>query len=168
MRIKVSYILLSLLNILCHIDAVFSQQTDFTGNWEIQEKTSISGVLYENGVPKQIKTIQKPDIIIIEKMNTNQSGADYTTADTISLNGKVCESITPQKRKKSILIKWSDESKVLTQTSNFSYPDNENNVAYTITDIWKLSESGETLTLIRTLASPKSDGWSIKAVYIKK
>jgi hypothetical protein len=168
MRIKVSFILLTVLSILCHTDAVFSQKTDFTGNWEIREKTSVSGVLYENGVPKQIKTTQNPEIIIIEKINTNQSGLDYTTADTVSLNGKVSESITPQKRKKSIMIKWSDETKVLTQTSNFSYPDNENNVAYTITDIWKLSESGESLMLLRTMTSPKSDGWSIKAVYNKR
>ena len=162
------FIVLIFVSILCSTNVALSQIIDFSGTWGLKEQESISGILYANGVPKQIMIIGKSDSIIIQKINVNQSGTDYTTADTVSLDGKVCETVTPQRRKKSNMIKWSDDLQGLKQSASYSYPDNEEQQEYGITDIWKLSESGKILTLIRTCESTTNDSWSIKAVYSKR
>lgn len=59
-----------------------AQKTNFSGTWTLQDQQSISGKLYSNGVPKQIKVLQSANNIIIETTVAGSDG-DIVRADTI-------------------------------------------------------------------------------------
>jgi len=126
--------------------AAYAQQTDFSGTWVFGDQQSISGNLYSDVSPTQMKVTQKGDEIVIEK-TTSAGNGDVTTNETLTFDGKPFQTTTSSGRKKRITIKWSDDQKILTEiTALFSTLDNGKE-DYRITDRWSL-ENGK-LVLLR-------------------
>lgn len=126
--------------------AASAQQTDFSGTWVFEDQQSISGNLYSDVSPTQMKVTQKGDEIAIEK-TTSAGNGDVTTNETVTFDGKPFQTTTSSGRKKRITIKWSDDQKMLTETTAlFSTLDNGKE-DYRITDRWSL-ENGK-LVLLR-------------------
>ncbi len=123
-----------------------AQKTDFSGIWVFEDQQSISGNLYSDVSPTQMKVEQKGDEIAIEK-TTSAGNGDVTTNETVTFDGKPFQTTTSSGRKKRITIKWSDDQKMLTEiTALFSTLDNGKE-DYRITDRWSL-ENGK-LVLLR-------------------
>src|SRR6185437_14246375 len=93
--------------------AAYAQQTDFSGTWVFGDQQSISGNLYSDVSPTQMKVTQKGDEIVIEK-TTSAGNGDVTTNETLTFDGKPFQTTTSSGRKKRITIKWSDDQKILT------------------------------------------------------
>jgi hypothetical protein len=149
-------------------EPVFSQKADFSGTWIIKDQKSVSGTLYHNGVPKQLKVIQKADCITIDKITIKDSSEDITTTETIGFDGKPFETYTPSRRKKMVLIKWEDNSQCLVEIASYSSAANEKSLDYKITDTWILSDSGKKLILTRVNESNIGESWTMKAIYDKQ
>ncbi|MDP4130863.1 MAG: hypothetical protein Q8939_11940, partial [Bacteroidota bacterium] len=118
-----------------------AQPTDFSGTWVFEDQQSISGNLYSDVSPTQMKVTQKGDEIAIEK-TTSAGNGDVTTNEIVTFDGKPFQTTTSSGRKKRITIKWSDDQKMLTEiTALFSTLDNGKE-DYRITDRWSL-ENGK-------------------------
>lgn len=160
--------LLSLFTALLVTAVVFAQKTDFSGNWTLKDQHSISGTLYSNGVPKQIKVTQTKDNLTLEATTANAQGQDVTTTEKLAFNGEKFETTTASKRKKVVALNWDKEEKTFTNTSDLSQKTDTSKVEIRYTDTWSL-EDGKKLIMVRK-AENMSNGevWESKSIYQKQ
>jgi len=146
--------------------AAFAQKTDFSGNWSFTEQSSISGKLYSNGSPKAIKITLTATAITLEKTSAGASG-DVTTSETVSLDGKPFETVTPTtKRKKVITIAWSSNS-ALTEIASLYNATDPAKLDFKTTDTYTV-ENGELVLDRKTENFTNGETWESKANYSKK
>src|SRR4051812_49170983 len=117
-RTAVRWLVLSLCS-WCVSMRVFAQTDCFYGKWVLKERTSLSGVDFENGLPKKIGIAQKEDSLNIERLNTDASGNDYIIQESMSLNGIPATVPRPGNRKRTSAIKLSHDHSSLTETVNY-------------------------------------------------
>jgi hypothetical protein len=160
--------LLSLLAALLLTSIVFAQKTDLSGNWTLKDQRSISGTLYSNGVPKQIKVTQTNDALVLETTTANAQGQDVMTTENLAFNGKKFETTTPSKRKKSVALTWDTAGKIYTHTSDLSKITDTNKVEIRYTDTWSL-EDGKKLIMLRKAENfANGEVWESKSIYQKQ
>lgn len=142
-------------------------QTDFSGTWLLKDHQSISGILYSNGVPKQITVTQTPKTLIIEKITAGADGADFTTIDTLPSDGKAFNSITASKRKKETTLKWNaDKTGCMIQSMAYN-PQEANKVDFRNTDTWIL-ENDQLVQVRKNENFTNGETWESKAIYDKQ
>jgi hypothetical protein len=146
----------------------WSQKVNFSGKWILKDQHRISGNLYDNGVPKQMNIIQESDSMIIERVTMNQNQKDVRSVETIRFDGKLNNTVTPSKRKKTVMIKWSNDGQDFVETSIYNSAVDESKVDFKITDTWTLSNNGKTLTMMRVNESNIGESWASKAIYDKR
>jgi thioredoxin-related protein len=139
-----------------------AQKDKFSGTWFLQQRTIISGPDYINGVPKQISIKILADSISIGTISENEKG-DYTITELTSLDGKPVTMMRPGNIKRSSTSQWIEDRKSLKKVISYYKKDNDTEVEYTTTEVWKLSADGDTLTLLRT----QNKGDSTKGEYVK-
>jgi hypothetical protein len=160
--------LLSLLASLLLTTIVFAQKTDFSGTWILKDQISISGTLYGNGVPKQIKVTQTNDNLILESITSNAQGQDITTTENLAFNGDKFEATTASKRKKSVTLSRDQEGTTFTRTSDLSQITDTNKIEIRYTDTWSL-EDGKKLILLRKAENfANGEVWESKSIYQKQ
>ena len=137
-------------------------QTNFSGSWNLREKTHISGPEYANGAPAAFTVQQGRDSIIIIYPENN-------TRISFAQNGKPSASTGTQSGRKVIRnLKWSDDKKSVTFTSDIYKIDNENEIELTRIDNWKLSDDSKQLNFHRRSVETITESWEVSAVYDKK
>lgn len=160
-----SIILITVIFFTCNT-TLLAQRADFSGNWMLKDLQSISGKLYFNGVPKQMKVTQRPIEITIGKITDNGKGENITSSEIIEFNGKPFETTSVSQRKKVITIKWSNDQKSFTETSNIFSAVDTTKLEFTITDRWNL-EVGKLIMIRRNQNFTNGEVWESKAVYEK-
>src|SRR5450631_4335906 len=108
--------LIGFLMFLC--TATYAQSKNFTGTWSLSDQQSISGTLYSNGVPKQIKVTLNDSSLNMEKTTAN-SDQDVTIMEKANLDGKPTATITSSKRKKVVTIRRDNDENNFTEIVNF-------------------------------------------------
>ncbi len=146
--------------------AAFAQKTDFSGTWTLKDQKSISGILYGNGVPKQVKATQTKDDLTLETISANAQGEDVTTTESLSFNGKAFETTTSSKRKKSVTLKWAKDGKTFNRVSDLSQTVDTNKVEIRYTDTWSL-EDGNLILQRKAENFLNGETWESKSVYEK-
>lgn len=137
-------------------------QTNFSATWNIREKTHISGPEYANAAPAAFTVEQGRDSIIIIYPENN-------TRISFSQNGKPSTSTGTQSGRKVIRnLKWSDDKKSVTFTSDIYSTGNENKIELTRIDNWKLSDDGKQLIFHRRSVETITESWEVSALYDKK
>ena len=160
--------MLSVLTALLLTSIVFAQKTDFSGNWTLKDQKSISGTLYSNGVPKQIKVSQTKDNLTLESTTPNAQGQDITTTEKLAFTGEKFETTTASKRKKSVALAWDKEDKTLTHTADLSQTTDTNKVEIRYTDTWSI-EDGKKLIMLRKAENfVNGEVWESKGIYQKQ
>lgn len=158
-------ILIIVITALCFL---FADAQDFSGTWNLKERTSLTGNDYQNGLAKQITITNKKDSISITRIVANQYG-DVTQIEMVSIDGKPNPVITPGKRKKIAVIQWTINNKGFTESGSFSTPEDQNDISYKISETWTISDDGKRVTIVKTYESTKdaTDKWSMKGEYEK-
>jgi hypothetical protein len=142
------------------------QKTDFSGLWNFKDQESISGTLYGNGSPRQIKITQKSTEIAIEKTTADENGKDVTSTDSLNFEKGAFEKITKSKRKKRITIQWTEDGKGFTQITTIYTAADNTKPEFAFTD--KYSMENGNLVLIRKAENfENGESWESKAVYEK-
>lgn len=142
-------------------------QTDFSGTWILKDHQSISGILYSNGVPKQITVVQSPKTVILERITAGADGKDFTTKDTLPLNGKAFKSLTASKRNKETTWVWNaDKSACTIQYKAFNTQDPKK-VDFRNTDTWKI-ENDQLVQVRKNENFTNGETWETKAIYDKQ
>lgn len=160
-------ILLITLFTMFSVATVEAQQTDFSGTWLFKDQASISGKLYSNGSPKQIKATQNAGAITIERLNVKPNGEEVASIETIGFNGKPFEKVTASKRKKVVILKWANDGKSFTETALLYSLTDSSKPDFKVTDTWRL-EDGK-LTMVRKDENfTNGEVWESKATYEKQ
>lgn len=153
------------LAVLSAAATVCEQKTDFSGLWNFKDQSSISGTLYSNGSPTQIKITQKEREIAIAKTSADENGKDVTSTDSLNFD-KAFEKITKSKRKKHITLQWTEDGKGFTQITTIYTAADHSKKEFAYTDRYSMENSN--LILIRKAENfENGESWESKAVYEK-
>lgn len=155
------------LALLCSVATIIAQRADFSGTWKFKEQASITGNLYSNGSPRQIKITQKDKDIVIEKTATDENGKDVTGTDSLNFDKGVFEKITKSKRKKRITIQWTEDGKGFTEITTLYTAADHSKPEFTYTDQFSLV--GGNLVLIRKAENfENKESWESSSIYEKQ
>lgn len=144
---------------------VRTQKTDFSGTWQFREQESITGTLYSNGSPTQLKIAQKSTEIAIAKTSADENGKDVTSTDSLNFE-KPLEKITKSKRKKRITLEWTADGKGFTQTTTIYTAADHSKKEFTYTDKFSM-DNGNLLLLRKVENFENGESWESKAIYEK-
>ena len=141
----------------------------FSGHWTLQQRTSLSGIDYGNGVPKDVTMNQGADSITITRITAMGQNPDVTATETISENGAVNQKTTSTNRNKTAVFTWTEPNKSFNEKTTLSSVGNPSDLNLQIDETWSLSPDGNTLTLVKDFKNLKnsSDMWSQKGVYTR-
>lgn len=124
----------------------YSQTTDYTGNWKLNEDKSDFGKLGYSSAPKFIKINQAPTEINIERYSKNEAGKDQSYIEKLNFDGRPVESQIADTHKTSSA-SWSSDHKLLTEHSIYKFLNrNGGTVTNKGTTIWSLSSDDKSLT----------------------
>jgi nitrate reductase alpha subunit len=144
--------------------------TKFTGTWVLQEKTSLSGIDYANGVPSKIIISQAGDQLIIYRTSIiGAEGQDTTETQTLNLDGNAQITNDPH-RKISVLTQYSQDHHGFSQATEVSAAGKPDLKNLTIKEDWAFSVDGKNLTIAKTFTNllDPDDKWSMKGTYQKQ
>lgn len=155
-------VLLMLLGVCYHHDAN-GQTADFSNNWTLQQKTTISGPSYDNGVPKAINITKSEKGLTIERISIT----GVKSSELLDFSGNIVNSATAANNKKATKVSSGTDNNTFKETSIFS--DQQDKVLSTTIEIWNISPNQKTLTLVKTFQSATNpdDKWSMKGLYTK-
>jgi hypothetical protein len=144
-----------------------AQKIDFSGTWILKDQKSISGTLYGNGVPKQIKVTQNKEALTLETTSANAQGTDVVTTENLAFDGKKFESTTASKRKKLVSLTWTKDGKSFTRVSDLSQTADTSKVEIKYTDAWSIDE-GKLILLRKAENFNNGEVWESKSIYTKQ
>lgn len=154
------------LALLCIAATVTTQKTDFSGTWKFREQQSITGNLYSNGSPRQIKITQKDKEIAIEKIAVDENGKDMINTDSLNFDKGAFEKITKSNRKKRITIQWTEDGKGFTSVTTIYAAADHTKPEFRMTDQYSLV--GSNLVLMRKAENfENKESWESSSIYDK-
>jgi hypothetical protein len=144
---------------------IMGQQLNFSGTWILEQRISVSGNNYVNGMPSNIYIDHNADSIIIRKKTVDQNGKDTFYIESFPITGTISFVISSDIIKK-IVLQWAAKEDQFTQIVNYENSKSKK-VDRTITYSWKLTDKN--LTLDR-LDENRVTGevWSMKGIYRRK
>ena len=160
-------LLSTILLILFCSSAVFAQQTDFSGDWKLKGQENISGKLYSNGVPEEMKIIQASTQITVEKITLGQNAEYMTTSETLYSNRDPFVTQTASKRKKVITLKWNADQQGFTEIANVYNATDPAKLEHITTDAWSLTD-GELILDRKDQNLINGETWESKSTYDKQ
>jgi len=130
--------------------STFAQKSDFSGAWTYSESKS---KLPQSGfrmIATRINVIQSDLSVSIERVSKGRDGDERITKEVITLDGKECENVVFQDRKRKSTAKWSADGKSLTINSVMTFERNGETMEMKSSEVWSLSDDKNSLTLEST------------------
>lgn len=139
---------------------------NFSGDWKLNEGKSDLGQ-FANYATRSIKTMQDNDSITIARTAPSFNGDDFTSHETLTFDGKECQSNLFGESKKMASVKWADDGQSFTITYKLMLDFNGQQNEIDGTEKWSMADDGKTLVLENNSSSSFGD-LSTKAVYDKQ
>ena len=143
--------------------------TNFSGEWKAKEPISIGGNIFCSYVggdrmnSKTMKIAEDKDFLTIENPNSDQGATSNISREKLIINGKESQINHGQGNRKKFTLTLSADGETMTIQSvvyfmnGIPYNPNVKEQAYTnVTEVWKLSNDGKSIT-IQSIA--KSNIW---------
>ena len=166
MKKKFSFFVLAAITCLVSAAAFVYANADFSGEWTLNKSKSELGQWGERIAPKKLKIDGKTDAVAIDRFSVNQSGAEVITNEKLTFDGKESENTIFGNSKKKSVAKWSEDGQTLNVNSTIFLDRNGETTEIKVTELWKLIDNGQALSLEST--SNSSFGTStMKLVYDK-
>ena len=86
----------------------------------------------------------------IERVSTGRDGQERIMKEIITLDGKECENVVYQDRKRKSIATWSTDGKTLSISSSMTVERNGESRDIKSGEVWTLSDDGNTLSLVST------------------
>ena len=147
--------------------AFLPDKANFSGSWSLNEGKSDLG---QRGrfAARSIKSEQKDDAITISKTSPGfNGGADVTTSETLSFDGKESETTAFGNSKKKSILKWADDGQSFTITSTTLFERDGQTTEIKSTETWSLTDGGKALSITTVSSSPRGE-FTTKGVYDKQ
>ncbi len=143
------------------------EPVNFSGTWLLNEGKSELGQFGARSVGKQMVILQQPESTSFTITATDMSGAEITNTEVMSHDGKASESSAYGLGKKISTLKWADDGKTFTVTSQIVLERNGQSFEFSTIQVWSLDTDGKTLSLQTDLSMPQGE-IRTKAVYDKQ
>ena len=150
---------------LCSAAAIVAN-SNFSGDWKLNEQKSDLGQFGARMAPKSMKIDAKNESLSTERQALDMQGQPTTTKETLTFDGKETESTVFGTTKKKSTAKWSEDGKTLNVNSTILFDRDGQQTEIKVTEKWKLSDDGQTLTVEQSSSSSFGDN-SMKLVYDK-
>jgi hypothetical protein len=151
---------------ICSAATVSAQKANFSGDWKLNEGKSELGQFGGRMAAKKIKLDGQTESLAVQRFSVGQDGAEITTSEKLTFDGKATESTVFGGSKKSAVAKWSDDGKALNVNSTINFERDGQAIEIKITEKWTLSEDGKSLTIESTSNSSFGTN-TMKLVYDK-
>jgi hypothetical protein len=142
---------------------VFAQNPNFSGSWVLNESKSKLPEMGFRRPATKITVTQDNLVLNTERLSKGRDGEDRITKEKITLDGKECENVVFQDRKRKSIATWSADGKALEIKSSMTFEMNGESREIKSSEIWKLSDDKNLLTIEST--SDGRDG-EVKATLV--
>jgi len=146
-------------------------RANFSGEWKSKESISMGGNIvcsYDEGdrmLSKTMKITEQADFLIIEVPNSSPSAAQATSQEKLAFDNKASEINPDRERGKKFTVKMSADGQTMTINSivhlmtavSFSINTQKQQLVY-VTEVWKLSNDGKTISVQSNAKSTLWDG----------
>jgi len=141
-------------------------QPNFSGSWALNESKSTLG----DGPRMSASSMtinQQEGLISIDLVRPSFDGGDVSSSEKYTLDGK--ESVNQGMMDSSVktITTWSDDKKELRFAKTILFDMNGDTMELKITDVWSISDDGQTLTVKSAMSSQMGD-INLVLVYDKK
>ncbi|HVT86092.1 MAG TPA: hypothetical protein VHD35_12885 [Chitinophagaceae bacterium] len=145
-----------------------ADKANFSGDWKLNEGKSDFGQRGARFATKELKVEQKDDAITISRTTPSfQGGDDVTSTETLTFDGKEVTGTGFGNSTRKSSLKWADDGKSFTITSNTTMDRNGQTFSFSATETWTLEDGGKSLTVTTTRTTQQGDV-TTKAVYDKQ
>lgn len=127
--------------------ATTADRANFSGEWKLNESKSDLGQFGARMASRNMKITQSADSMNLEVTAPSQQGGDVTRKDKVTFDGKEVETVLSPAAKKKSTAKWSDDGQTLNVNAVISFDRNGETMEIKVTEVWKLENNGQTLTL---------------------
>lgn len=141
-------------------------RTNFSGNWTLDASKSDLGQ-FADYATHTIKTDQAADSITISRTAPSFNGDDNTSVETLTFDGKQCNTKLYGESTKTATLKWADDGQSFSETYKLNLDFNGQQMEINGTEKWSLADGGKTLVIENSSSSSFGD-ISTKAVYTKQ
>lgn len=133
-----------------------TSDTNYAGEWTLNEQKSKMGENRGRMISKKIKVSQEANSMTIERTSTNRNGEPTTITDKLTLDGKEIDGEGGGNSTRKLNATWSADGKsvIINTTRVFSRDGTQREVK--TTETWRLSEENKILTI--DVASTSSMG----------
>jgi hypothetical protein len=148
-----SFLLVLLVSAVCANASVIFANADFKGEWSFNEqKSKIAEGRFRMNAQK-IKVSNEGGALVIERQSTTPNGDNFTTSEKLTFDGKTAESTSFGNSKRKSTASWSQDGKQMTINSTIAFERDGNQFEVKITEVWKLSDDGKSLSIDYTSES---------------
>jgi|GEM_PF-957364 len=160
---------LFVLAIIALRESSVAQIRDFSGTWILRDRKSLVGKDYSNVMPKEISVSQNGDSLIIQRELPGEHDILNKFTETVYLDGRKSTRVTGGKRNVTASIKPDDKTNEFTELMEFTFPNNNQDIEYSRSEKWSLSETGTNLSIVNESASERvpEHNWKMKGDYEK-
>jgi len=142
-----------------------AQDTDFSGEWILNESESEMGEGMRR-VIKAIKVTQEGNNLELERTRAGRDGQEMTSTEKLTLDGETSENSQGNRSTESS-VAWAEDGKSITISSKSTFNRQGETFEMTSTEIWTLDKKGKVLTIEYTGTTPRGER-KATLVYDKK
>jgi hypothetical protein len=147
-------LLVGLTSICSATPPILIANADFKGDWNFNEQKSKLAEGRRMNAQK-IKVGQEEDATVIERTLASQNGDNIVSSEKLTFDGKTAESTVFGTSKRKSTATWSADGQSMTINSTIAFERDGNTTEIKIVEIWKLTDSGKSLSIDYTTTSPR-------------
>lgn len=149
------------------IALTLAAQTNFAGNWALNESKSNFGDSQFRRASSAMVVTQDAKVLTVESTRQGRDGAETKTTAKYNLDGSVSENPGRNTTRKST-VSWSADKSVMTITSTMTMDRNGQSQEVKSSEIWKLAEGGKMLLVDNVRTNMEGNEVKTTAAYDKK
>jgi hypothetical protein len=136
--------------------SAFSQTSDFSGTWNLNEEKSKMGESPSRMAPVKIVINHKGNHLSLETTRVKPDGEKITSVEKYTLDGAACENNTENRMKKSTAL-LVDSVKTINIKSQSEWTRNGNKINFSLEEVFTLSKDGKTLVVDTKSSSTRGE-----------
>ena len=139
-----------------------THRVDFSGEWKSKESISIGGnifCVFEEGdrmSSKTMKIVDHIDFLTIEVPKPSPGASLVTSHEKLNFDGKESQLNYGHDRRKKFTVNWSADGQTMTANTFI----HQKQAIFNVTEVWKLSKDGKSITIQTNATSNMADASS--------
>ncbi|MFA9391541.1 MAG: hypothetical protein ACERKD_17155 [Prolixibacteraceae bacterium] len=129
---------------------VVAQNSNFSGTWTFNESKSKAEDMGFRRAASKITVTQDDLALTAERVSKGRDGEDRIRKEKVTLDGKECENVIFQDRKRKSVATWSADGKELTIKSSMTFDMGGESREFKSLEVWKLSDDKKVLSIEST------------------